>query len=113
MDSDAYAKQLESHIEKLNLVIDKLLKEHVNESKVYYVVPKGNHIFSLNDNKRYYKSIQEAFLLHSHIGTPDDIPVNYVKAEDDYASRHLVGFRKILDICSMDLITGEIEKVIS
>ena len=111
MDNDTYAKILEAHIEKLNQVIDKLLIVTIKKSLVYYVRPKGDYVIRMEDGKMFYTSIEDVFKNLSHIGNAYT-PSNAIKSTDDYATRNLIEFRKILDIYSLNLITGETEKVL-
>jgi hypothetical protein len=111
VDPDTYTKHLEAHIEKLNQVIDKLLTVATKKNLVYYVVPKGNYTIRLEE-KKYFKSIEEAFMILNHIGHRPAIVDNIVRYDNaDYAIQNLAEFRKILDIYSLDVVTGETEKV--
>lgn len=106
MADEEYVKQLEVHIEKLNQVIDKLL---VKSNLLYYVVPKEGKTLRIESNQRYFKTLEEVFISFLHIGAyrADDI----VRSMTDYNIMEYAGLREILDIYSLDVMTGERKKV--
>jgi len=105
MVDEAYIKQLESHIDGLNKVIDKLLTK---SNLVYYIIPKNQCIFDVQSDKRYFKTLEEAFIAFHHIRFR---ATNSVKEGEDYAILDLEEVKKRLDIYSIDIITGERRKV--
>lgn len=105
MVDEEYVKQLEAHIEGLNKVIDKLL---VKENLLYYVKPKGDNLIQLEDNKRYFKTIEDVFIAFLHMGGRMRL---LVSVDQDYAKSEYAGLSLILDIYSLDVITGERKKV--
>lgn len=111
MDNDAYVTQLEAHIEKLNQVIDKLLRGiTVEKSIVYYVIPKEEHVLSFDQAKMYYTSVQDVYCSLSHMANGCNTPT-YVRSDTKYADEGLARFHRIVDIYSKDVITGETKKV--